>query len=156
MLSTVSWFDILNFLAATITVIGGFNFLFSKAANSFKQQIAKLNRRLRFHRIGKLRGQYFMFKSIDNDNKLLISYCARNIGLVVLMTMLMCFTGFTFLYLEQGLYKLVGGFYMLGILSLTFYHFDDFGTVINGFKSPNKFLKKNRSDLKELRIKGKE
>lgn len=97
-----------------------------------------------------------MFKSIENDNKLLISYCARNIGLVVLMTMLMCFSGFTFLYLEQGLYKLVGGFYMLGILSLTFYHFDDFGTVINGFKSPNKFLKKNRSDIKELRIKGKD
>ncbi|WP_157465957.1 hypothetical protein [Colwellia sp. TT2012] len=151
MLSHFSWFDLLNLFAAIITVIGAANFIFKKAFNEYKQRLAKLNKRLRLFQIKKLRRQYFISKLIDENTSYLIAYCARNIGGVLILLMMMSFIGFIFLYLDHGLFKLVGGFYMLGIIALAISYFDEFTDVLIGIKSPIKFRVKLKESLLELR-----
>ena len=66
---------------------------------------------------------------------------------------MMAFIGFIFLYLEQSVFKLIGGFYMLLILAIAIYHFDEFTDVLSSLKSPKEYLEKQKKDLSELRIK---
>lgn len=153
LLSDVTWFDILNFSAAIITVIGGANFVFKKAFNRFKQRLAKLNKRIRLYRIRKLRRQYDISKAIETNSTWLISYCFRNVGAALIMLMIMTFIGFIFLYLEHGVWRLVGGFYMLIIVTVAINFFDEFADILIGLKSGENFRSKLKESLAELRIK---
>ena len=69
------------------------------------------------------------------------------------MLMVMTFIGFIFLYLEHGVWKLVGGLYMLIIVTAAINFFDEFADILIGLKYPEKFRTKLKENLSELRTK---
>ncbi|WP_075475587.1 hypothetical protein [Moritella viscosa] len=145
--------DLLNLCASIIAIIGAANFVCRKVLDQYKQKLATLNKRIKLQRIRKLRRQYFIMQSIESDLHMLISYSVRNIGSVLIMLMMMSFIGFIFLYLDHGILKFSGGFYILLILVLTLHYFDECADVLLGLKSPKEYKKKIKSNLAELRVK---
>lgn len=151
MLSQYTPFDLLNISAALITIFGAVSFIFKKAANKFKQKLAMLNKGLRYRHIKKLRRQYSSSKLIEANTSYLISYCALKVGGTVLLLMMMSFIGFMFLYLEYGVFKLVGGFYMVLIFGMAINFFDEFSDVLAGSKSPQNYQTDLKSRLNKLK-----